>query len=237
MPAHGAGGAEVGGVAAEELCDAAEAEGFDVVADQAAGFGAGVDEDDRGGAAAHGFEAERAGAGEEVEDLEAGEVVADAAREDVEDRLADAVGGGADRVVARASAAPCRGICRRRCAWASVRGLRGGRSPAGRGGRGPPGLRGAPPGGRGPPGFRGAPPVGRGPRGRSPSGRGPRGRSPAGRGGRRSPPGRSDGGRGERGRRRRDGADEPDQRLVDLPGRGADWRQYAQGGICATLGT
>ena len=51
------------------------------------------------GAARQGLEAERAGAGEEVEHAQAIEVRAEAAREDVEHRLAHAVGGGADRVV------------------------------------------------------------------------------------------------------------------------------------------
>ena len=111
------------------------AEGFDVVADQAAGFGAGVDEDDmrrRRATALRGRarRCRRRGRGPAGR-----EVVADAAREDVEDRLADAVGGGADRVIARASAEPCRGICRRRCASATDEACAAGRSPAGRGGR------------------------------------------------------------------------------------------------------
>ena len=98
---HGAGRTERCGVAAQQLGDAAGPEGFDVVADEAAGFGADVDEDHARRAARQRFEAERAGAGEQIEHAQAIEARADAAGEDVEHRLAHSIGGRSDRIVLR----------------------------------------------------------------------------------------------------------------------------------------
>ena len=66
-----AGGAEIGGVAAEDLGDAGQAEGLDVAADEAARLGVLLDEQAEGGAARQRLQAERAGAGEQVEHLDA----------------------------------------------------------------------------------------------------------------------------------------------------------------------
>ena len=114
-PPRFAGGAQIGGIAAEDLGDAGQAQRLDVAADERARLGVLLDEQAEGGAARQRLEAERAGAGEQVEHLGALQrEVGDAVREDVEHRLAHAVGGGprARRRPARPAAG--RGTGRRR---------------------------------------------------------------------------------------------------------------------------
>ena len=60
-------GAELGRVAAEDLRDAAEAERLDIFAQQRARLGAVIDEQRKGRAARDRLDAERAGAGEQIE--------------------------------------------------------------------------------------------------------------------------------------------------------------------------
>ena len=91
-------GAELGRVAAEDAGDAAEPERRDVLADERARLGAVVDEQREGGAARERLEPERAGAGEQVEHARAGDRIAIGMDEDVEQRLAQPVGGRPDRL-------------------------------------------------------------------------------------------------------------------------------------------
>ena len=89
---------------------------LDIAADQAAAFGRFLDEDAEGGAARQRFETERAGAGEQVEHARAVQLVGEAMRQHVEDRLAGAVGRRADGVCCAASPADARETHRRRSA-------------------------------------------------------------------------------------------------------------------------
>ena len=70
--ASGPIGAEAGRVAAEDARAAGEAEGFDVAADEAARLDALLHEQREAGAARQRLDAERAGAGEKIEDAGAG---------------------------------------------------------------------------------------------------------------------------------------------------------------------
>ena len=80
-----------------------DAEGLHVLADEAARLGAFVDEEREGRAARERLEAHRAGAGEQVEHARARDRIVVAVRENVEDRLAQAVRGRADRVRLRSA--------------------------------------------------------------------------------------------------------------------------------------
>ena len=90
--------AELGRVAPENARDAAEAQRRDVLAQQRARLGAVVDEQRKRRAARQRLDPERAGAGEQVEHARAGDRIAIGVHEDVEQRLAQAVGGRTDRV-------------------------------------------------------------------------------------------------------------------------------------------
>ena len=85
------------GVAPEDAGDAAEAERRDVLAQQRARLRAVVDEQREGRAARERLEPERAGAGEEIEHARAGDRIAVGVDEDVEQGLAQPVGGRPDR--------------------------------------------------------------------------------------------------------------------------------------------
>jgi hypothetical protein len=82
------------GVEGEDLGSAGDCEGFEVAANQDSGGGVVFDEDDFEGAAAEGFDANGAGAGEDIEKAGARDVGA----EDVEEGFAKAVAGGAEGV-------------------------------------------------------------------------------------------------------------------------------------------
>jgi hypothetical protein len=82
------------GVEGEDLRAGSDCEGCEVATDQASGGGVVFDEDDFEGAAAEGFDANGAGAGEDIEETRAGDVGA----EDVEEGFAEAVAGGTERV-------------------------------------------------------------------------------------------------------------------------------------------
>src|SRR5258707_3944458 len=86
-------GTESRRIAAENARDAAEAERLDVLSDQRARFGPIVDEEGKGRAPRYRLQAERPGAGEKVEHAGAGDCVVIAVRQDVEERLAQAVAG------------------------------------------------------------------------------------------------------------------------------------------------
>ena len=90
---HGAGRPQPGGVAAEDAGAPGEAQRLDIGADGAARRHRLLDEERKGRAARQRLEAERAGAGEEVEHAGALQHIAMAVGENVEDRLAQAVGG------------------------------------------------------------------------------------------------------------------------------------------------
>src|SRR5260370_30568676 len=64
---------------------------FEIAANQGDGWGVIFDEDDFGGAAAEGFDADGAGSGEEIDEAGAGNV----GGQHVEERFAEAVAGGA----------------------------------------------------------------------------------------------------------------------------------------------
>src|SRR5262245_12389512 len=89
--------AELGRVAPEHAGDAGEPERGDVLAQQRARLRGVVDEQREGGTARERLEPERAGAGEEIEHARAGDGVAISVNEDIEQRLAQAVGGRPDR--------------------------------------------------------------------------------------------------------------------------------------------
>ena len=93
---HRMRGAEIGGVAAIDFCHAAEAERLDIVAQQRAGLRAIVDEQRERSPARSGLDAERAGAGEQVEHARAFDRIVIGVDENIEHRLAQAVRGGAD---------------------------------------------------------------------------------------------------------------------------------------------
>src|SRR5712671_1317952 len=80
-------------IAAENARDAAEAERLDVLSDQRARFSPIIDKEGKGRATRHRLQAERSGAGEQVEHTGAGDRVVKAVRQDVEERLAQAVAG------------------------------------------------------------------------------------------------------------------------------------------------
>jgi len=82
------------GVEGEDLGSAGDCEGFEVATDQGSGGGVVFDEYDFEGAATYGFDADGAGASEDVEEAGAGDVGA----EDVEESFAKAVAGGAEGV-------------------------------------------------------------------------------------------------------------------------------------------
>ena len=88
--------AEIGRIAAIDFCDAAEAERFDVVAEQRARLRAVVHEQREPRAARRCLDAERAGAGEEIEHARTLNWVVIGMNEDVEHGLAQAVRGGAN---------------------------------------------------------------------------------------------------------------------------------------------
>src|SRR4029079_212989 len=88
-----AGRSKRGRVAAEDARAPGQAESLDVAADRSARRHRFLDEERVGSAAREGLEAEGAGAGEKVEHARALDRVAMSVREDVEDRLAQAVGG------------------------------------------------------------------------------------------------------------------------------------------------
>ncbi len=87
---------KIGGIATEHFCYPAEAQRFDIVAQQRAGLGAVVDEQRKSRAARHRLDAERAGAGKQIQHPRAFDRVVIGMNEDVEDRLAQAVRGRAD---------------------------------------------------------------------------------------------------------------------------------------------
>src|SRR4029079_12035442 len=87
-----AGRSKRGRVAAEDARAPGQAESLDVAADRSARRHRFLDEERVGGAAREGLEAEGAGAGEKVEHARALDRVAVGVREDVEDRLAQAIG-------------------------------------------------------------------------------------------------------------------------------------------------
>jgi hypothetical protein len=67
-------------------------QGFEILADQADGGGVAVDEEDVASASADGFDSDGAGAGVKIDE----EGIGDGWAEDVEERFAEAVAGGAD---------------------------------------------------------------------------------------------------------------------------------------------
>ena len=89
-------GAQIGGVAAEDLGDAAKPQRLDIVAQQRACLGAVVDKQRERGAARDGLDAERAGTGKEIEHARALDRIAVGMNEDVEHGLAQAVRGRPD---------------------------------------------------------------------------------------------------------------------------------------------
>ena len=113
--------AEIGGVAAIDFRDAAEPQRLDIVAQQRAGLGAVVDEQRERRAARNRLDAERAGAGEQVEHARALDRIVIGMDQDVEQRLAQPVRGRPD--VARGRRRPDCGpsIVRRRRASARSR--------------------------------------------------------------------------------------------------------------------
>ena len=72
-----------------------------MVADEAARFGAGINEGDVRGAARKGFEAQGAGAGKQIEHADAIKDRAQAGGEDIEHALAHPIRRGADREIGR----------------------------------------------------------------------------------------------------------------------------------------
>ena len=82
---------EIGGVATIDLCHPAQAQRLDIVAQQRTRFGAIVDEQRKAGAARHGLDAERPGAGEQVEHARAFDRVVVGVDQDVEHGFAQAV--------------------------------------------------------------------------------------------------------------------------------------------------
>ena len=84
-------GAEIGRIATIDFADAAEAERFDIVAQQGARLRTIIDEQRKPRAARDRFDAERAGAGEQIDDARIDDRIAVAMREDVEQRLAQAI--------------------------------------------------------------------------------------------------------------------------------------------------
>src|SRR5258708_38787580 len=85
--------AEIGGIAAVDFRYATKAERLDIVAQQRSRLGAIVDEQREFGAARHRLDAERAGAGEQVEHARIFDRIVIGVDEDIEDRLAQAIGG------------------------------------------------------------------------------------------------------------------------------------------------
>src|SRR5262249_21820497 len=90
--------AKIGGIAAEHLCDAAKPQRLDIVAQQRARLCAIVDKQRKGSSPRDRLDAERAGAGEEIEHAGALDSVVVGVDEDVEERLAQAVRGRTDRL-------------------------------------------------------------------------------------------------------------------------------------------
>ena len=88
--------AEIGRIAAVDLGHAAKAERLDIVAQQRARFGAVVDEQRELRAARDRLDAERAGAGEQIEHARIFDRIVIGVNEDVEHRLAQPIRGGAD---------------------------------------------------------------------------------------------------------------------------------------------
>ena len=82
------------GVEGEDKGSGLDFEGCEIAPDESGGGSVVFDEDDFDGAAAYGFDADGAGAGEDVEEARAGDVGA----EDVEEGFAEAVAGGAEGV-------------------------------------------------------------------------------------------------------------------------------------------
>ena len=116
------------------LVDPACAEGLDVVADEAARLRASFDEHHARRAARQRLEAERAGAGEQVEDAQAIEVRAEPAGQDVEHRFADPSAVGRINVIGRREqllAAKLAGDDAHRAGSGLGRTRPAGRSPAG----------------------------------------------------------------------------------------------------------
>ena len=90
-------------VAAEDAGDAGQPERLDIGADQRACLGAVVDEQREGRAARDRLQPERAGAGKQVEHARARDRIAIGMDQDIEQRLAQAVGGRPDRLRFRAA--------------------------------------------------------------------------------------------------------------------------------------
>ena len=122
------------GVAAEEAGGAAEAQRLHVFADQAAGLRALVHEQREARAARQRLQTHRARAGEKVDHARARDGIVVGVGQNVEDRLAQAVGRRADGVGLRTRRASGRGTARRRSSWHH------GRRPRGGPGRPPPPL-------------------------------------------------------------------------------------------------
>ncbi len=105
-------------IAAIDLGRAAGAQRIDVAAQQRARLRAVIDEQHEGRAARQRLKPERAGAGEQVEHAGALDRIAVGVRQDVEQRLAQPVGGRPDRLRFGRQQACARGTGRRRCASA-----------------------------------------------------------------------------------------------------------------------
>jgi len=80
------------GVGGKNRCAGADGEGFEIFADEGGGGRVVFDEDDFRGATAEGFDADGAGAGEEVDEMRAGDFLS----EDVEEGFAKLVAGGTE---------------------------------------------------------------------------------------------------------------------------------------------
>src|SRR5947208_1360432 len=91
-------GAEISGIATIDLCHAAQAQRLDIVAQQRTGLGAIVDEQCECRPARYGFDAERAGTGEQVEHARAFDRIVVGMDQDVEYGLAQTVRRRADRL-------------------------------------------------------------------------------------------------------------------------------------------
>src|ERR687888_156890 len=90
-------GTKLGRIAPENATHAAQAQRRDVLPQQRARLGAVVDEQRKGRAARERLETERAGAGKEIEHARAADRIAIGVNENVEQRLAQPVGGRPDR--------------------------------------------------------------------------------------------------------------------------------------------
>ena len=88
--------AEIAGVAAIDFRHAAEAQRFDIVAQQRAGLRAIIDEQREFRAARDRFNAERAGAGKQIEHAGIRDRIVIGMDQDIEQRLAQPVRGGTD---------------------------------------------------------------------------------------------------------------------------------------------